>query len=109
MPTLPPEFFGASDSEIGSVLTMNGRSRFNSMGTIVPPRSGTDRTRVVKFFSDDPLDAAVLSDMFANPNVLHELTWKAYPKFSTPEVLDPFVVCCQRGVATCGLLFLDPQ
>jgi prenylcysteine oxidase / farnesylcysteine lyase len=86
------EYFDASDGEIGTVLTMNGKSGFNSMGTVVPPTPENAFTRVVKFFSDEPMDATVLSDIFANPQVLHEVKWKASPKFSPPELLDPFVV-----------------
>lgn len=65
------------------LLTENAKSPFNSLTKYWDDENGQS---VFKLFSTSSLDAASLDMLFSKHNIVIEHHWKAYPKFSPPEV-----------------------
>lgn len=55
-----------SDQSLRTVLVTGNGSEFNSMGTLVPPVNQPPYTRVVKLFSERPLDTSLPSGVFSH-------------------------------------------
>ncbi|XP_078050178.1 prenylcysteine oxidase 1 isoform X3 [Augochlora pura] len=80
---LKPHYFGSTE-EIDIILSCNpNKTIVSSIGRLNSVEGILKNSRVWKIFSNAPLKSGVLNEMFSNIDEIKEISWKAYPEYST--------------------------
>ncbi|BGP29569.1 hypothetical protein JCM10296v2_001308 [Rhodotorula toruloides] len=79
---MPVEIFGTFTTSSSSKPTFNSLNYLRALSPETSARLGEGTFRVVKMFSDRPLEAEMLDDLFGQGNVAKTVVkrWLAYPK-----------------------------
>ena len=88
---LKPQYFGLED-ELDMIISCNpNKTIINSVGRLNSVEGSMEHSRVWKIFSSEPLKLD-LEEMFSNVNEVKEISWKAYPEYSTQRHKGDFVL-----------------
>ncbi|XP_076278349.1 prenylcysteine oxidase 1 [Lasioglossum baleicum] len=80
---LKPYYFGSAE-EIDTILSCEpNKTIVNSVGRLNSVEGPIKDSKVWKIFSNAPLKSGVLNEMFSNIDETKEISWKAYPEYST--------------------------
>ncbi|XP_067144736.1 prenylcysteine oxidase 1-like isoform X2 [Centruroides vittatus] len=79
---------------LDGVITINPELPFNSLGKVYPVDYKKDETvpEVWKIFSQKPLTDDFMSEMFESITEVKVVDWLAYPQYTPPDALQPFVL-----------------
>ncbi|CAK9798124.1 Prenylcysteine oxidase-like [Anthophora plagiata] len=79
---LKPYYFGLGE-ELSAILSCNpNKTIVNSIGRL-DSVEGTIEDKVWKIFSNKPLKTNIIKEMFSNIQEIKQVTWKAFPEYST--------------------------
>lgn len=79
---------------LDGVITINPELPFNSLGKVYPVDYKKDESvpEVWKIFSQQPLTDDFMSEMFESISEVKVIDWLAYPQYTPPDTLHPFVL-----------------
>lgn len=86
---LNPHYFGLEE-ELDSILSCSSNTKIASVAKLNTVEGPINNLKLWKIFSNNSLPLNVINSIFSKVDEVKEMSWKAYPEYSTNVRLDKF-------------------